>query len=147
MNITIENIDELRARANVGYKEAKEALTHTEGDIVEALVYLEENGVNTRSKKKVRDNMHKKIHNFENNETVKNAKTGFVALMKKKFVVSKAGKTYLNIPLFLAILLVCITEGFGLLVLCIGYFTGFKYSFDGKTCNQENEQDVVKEQL
>ncbi len=144
MNITLENIDELRTRANVDYKAAKEALTHTDGDMVEALIYLEEHyGAKTTSKRNAKDELHKKIHNFENSESLKNAKRGFIALMKKKFVVSKADKTYLDIPLFLAILLLCITKGFAVVLLFLGFFTGFKYSFDGKTYSQP----VTKEEL
>ena len=41
MKITLEQIDFLRERANVSYREAKEALEETGGDIVEALVMLE----------------------------------------------------------------------------------------------------------
>lgn len=46
MSISIEQIDLLRKRANVGYKEAKEALEKCNGDIVEALSYLEEQNKN-----------------------------------------------------------------------------------------------------
>lgn len=42
MNITLEQIDILRKRANVNYKEAKDALERNNGNIVEALTYLEE---------------------------------------------------------------------------------------------------------
>ena len=144
MNITLESIDELRVRANVGYKEAKEALIQTEGNMVEALIYIEEKyGVKTSHKRKVHKDLHKQMDKLEKSEAVSNFKSGFRSFMKKKFIVSKEGKTFLNIPLFIAILAVLITEGFGLVVLAIGYFTGFKYSFDdacqGSQCNQEKE--------
>ena len=42
MNITLEQIDILRKRANVSYKEAKDALEKNNGNMVEALTYLEE---------------------------------------------------------------------------------------------------------
>lgn len=41
MKITLEMIDELKKRANVGYKDAKEALEKFDGDLVEALAYLD----------------------------------------------------------------------------------------------------------
>lgn len=41
MNIKLELIDELRKRANVNYEDAKNALEKCNGDIVEALIYLE----------------------------------------------------------------------------------------------------------
>ncbi|WP_369702635.1 UBA domain-containing protein [Clostridium moutaii] len=42
MTISIEQIDSLRKRANVNYKKAKEELEKCNGDLVEALLYLEE---------------------------------------------------------------------------------------------------------
>ena len=42
MKITLEQIDLLRKRANVSYSEAKEALEMNDGDIVNALAYLEQ---------------------------------------------------------------------------------------------------------
>lgn len=43
MNINLQQIDELRNRANVGYAEAKDALERFNGNIVDALAYLEQN--------------------------------------------------------------------------------------------------------
>ncbi|WP_373898894.1 DUF4342 domain-containing protein [Haloimpatiens sp. FM7315] len=39
--ITLEKIDILKERTGVSYKEAKEALEYCNGDVVEALIYLE----------------------------------------------------------------------------------------------------------
>ncbi|TEB07209.1 nascent polypeptide-associated complex protein [Pelotomaculum schinkii] len=46
MNSDLEKIDILRARLGVGYKEAREALEEAGGDVVQALVDLEEKGRN-----------------------------------------------------------------------------------------------------
>ena len=40
-NITMEQIDAVKTRANVGYKEAKEVLEKFDGDVVAAILYLE----------------------------------------------------------------------------------------------------------
>lgn len=42
MEITLEKIDTIRERTGVSYKEAKEALEASNGEVVGALVYLEE---------------------------------------------------------------------------------------------------------
>lgn len=42
MDDELEKIDILRKRFNVGYREAREALQQAGGDVVEALLYLEE---------------------------------------------------------------------------------------------------------
>ena len=65
--ITIEQIDAVKARANVGYKEAKEVLEKFDGDVVEAILYLEEQSkiksdvkiANTTYFKKVKNLVHK----------------------------------------------------------------------------------------
>jgi len=43
MSVNLEQIEALRERANVSYGEAKEALEVCDGDLVEALIYLEKN--------------------------------------------------------------------------------------------------------
>ena len=42
MDINLEKIDQIRQRTGVSYKEAKEALERANGDVVEALIDLEE---------------------------------------------------------------------------------------------------------
>ena len=51
MAVKLELIDELRKRANVSYEDAKDALEKCNGDIVEALIYLEK-----QNKTKTEDN-------------------------------------------------------------------------------------------
>jgi hypothetical protein len=46
--ITLEKIDIIRERTGVTYTEAKEALEATEGNVVEALVYIEKNKTNAK---------------------------------------------------------------------------------------------------
>ncbi|WP_251861676.1 DUF4342 domain-containing protein [Clostridium sp. Marseille-Q2269] len=43
MNVSLEQIDLLRKRANISYEQAKEVLEKFDGDVIEALVYLEKN--------------------------------------------------------------------------------------------------------
>lgn len=43
MRINIDDIDRLRQRAGISYRRAREILEQTKGDLVEALIYLEEN--------------------------------------------------------------------------------------------------------
>lgn len=58
MSIDLDKIDILRERGKVTYKEAREALEAAGGDIVEALVYLEE-----KIKSGVREGNHIEIMN------------------------------------------------------------------------------------
>ena len=47
MNITLELIDELKERTNTTYSEAKEALEQCNGELLEAVIYLEGKGVSS----------------------------------------------------------------------------------------------------
>ena len=40
----LEKVEKLRERANVSYEEAKEALDKSNGDLLDAMVYLEKQG-------------------------------------------------------------------------------------------------------
>lgn len=44
MQIPLEIIDRLRERTGIGYREAKNILGQVDGDLVEALIYIEERG-------------------------------------------------------------------------------------------------------
>jgi hypothetical protein len=48
VQVTLEMVDEVINRTNAGYKEAKEALLACEGDVLEAVVYIETNKESTR---------------------------------------------------------------------------------------------------
>ncbi len=44
MSVTLEKVDLIRERTGVTYRKAKEVLEKTDGDVVEALILLEEKG-------------------------------------------------------------------------------------------------------
>ena len=50
MEITLEKIELVKDRTGVSYKEAKEALEFTDGNVVDAIIYIEENIDNSFSK-------------------------------------------------------------------------------------------------
>ena len=52
MEIKLEDVDKVIERTGVSYKEAKEALEMSDGDIVDAIIYVEETLKNNRELKK-----------------------------------------------------------------------------------------------
>ena len=44
MEITLEMVEQLRQHVPVSYAQAKQALEHTGGDLLDAAIYLEETG-------------------------------------------------------------------------------------------------------
>ncbi|WP_243136858.1 DUF4342 domain-containing protein [Alkaliphilus serpentinus] len=88
MDISLEKIDIIRERTGISYKEAREVLEKTNGDIVEALIAIED-----KQDKKWTDTI-----NVAGNEVVEKLKT----LIKKgnvtRIILKKDGEVMLNIP-------------------------------------------------
>ncbi|MCY6354284.1 DUF4342 domain-containing protein [Clostridium sp. ZS2-4] len=115
MAVSLEQIDLLRKRANVNYQEAKEALEMCNGEIVEALVYLEKN-------KKAKEN---KINECQGKVcgTVKN-------LIKKgnetRVVIKKQEDNVLNVSLNVAALFTIFAAPVTLAAFALAMFTKHK---------------------
>jgi hypothetical protein len=114
MTINLELIEMLRQRADVSYEEARDALEKCNGNIVEALIYLEkQEKVKTPSR-----------------ETTANS--GFWATLNKylkignetKFIVSKNGQTVVDLSLTIIILVTIILPPLTLIGLLAALFTG-----------------------
>lgn len=112
--ITIEQIDNVRSRANVGYKEAKETLEKFDGDIIASILYLEE-------QKKLRADM--KI--IDSTVFVK-CKEVVDKLNNIKIEISKNGKTALRVPSTVAIIAGIIGMPVVIVGLALAIFTGHK---------------------
>ena len=94
--VTIEAIDKVLERLpKATYKQAKEALQKTEGNVVEAIIYLESNYSDLKGLKK------KTTEIFGKNTD--ELKDQVVDLIKKsnvvRIIIEKNGDTMLNIPL------------------------------------------------
>ena len=49
MEITLEKVDQVRERTGVSYAKAKETLEHTKGDVLDAIILLEDEMKNENS--------------------------------------------------------------------------------------------------
>ncbi len=116
--ITIEQIDLIMERANVTYAEAKEALENTNGDVVEALRYLEKNA---------------KIKSAPKPEPTPTQKvTSFVdKLNNTRFILSKKGHTFVDVPLSVALILIICTLHVSLVTILIAIVFGVKVQIKG----------------
>lgn len=88
MEFTLEQVDEVRERTGVTYQEAKEALEIANGDVLEAIIYLEGK----------EDASYKNNFTEKSNEVIEKLKE----LLKKgnvtKIYLRKDGETVMNIP-------------------------------------------------
>lgn len=147
--ITLEMIDELRKRVNVSFEDAKDALEQTNGDLLEAIIYLEKNnsiknkGYNFKDLNNIFKDEFKKEYNdykkYDKTQKAGETFTGFIKWSKKiislgnrnNMVITKNDQTIANIPLtFVAIATVF---GFYIVVplLLVAMFTGHKINFKG----------------
>lgn len=130
MKITLEQIDLLRKRTNVGYMQAKQALEMSNGDIVEALAYIEQTG-----------GAAKRLSSPE----------GFIDKIKQlihkgnitKLVISKDGKTIINIPVNLVIIAAIVAIHFVIISMLAALIFGCKFSIDASAVKKSQNVDIV----
>ena len=134
MEIKIEQVDLLKKRANVSYKEAKEALEKFNGDILEALAYFEEQN-------KIKTDLCSSSSSFFNK-----LKNIVEKLNKIRFVILQNNKTIINIPILIAALATILGVHFVIPALIIALITGCKIKFekeDGEEYPINNKIDKV----
>lgn len=117
-SITIEMVDKVMERVpSASYKEVKEALVHSDGDILEAIIYLEENSGAVKAKKKVEDFFEKSKEDAEEVRKNTEEKIGkdveelkaqlkelFAKSNRVRVVVEKEGEIIMNIPFTVGVL-------------------------------------------
>lgn len=90
MNIDLEKIDIIRERTGVSYKKAKEVLESTGGDVVEALIALEE---------QTDDSKWTKNMSMAGNEMIEKLKKVIEKGNVTRIIVKKDDEVMLNVPI------------------------------------------------
>jgi len=135
--VTLEKIDQLKSRVNVSYNDAKEALENTEGDILEAIIYLEENGkINTNEEKQESSSKSGcKVVDWCKN-LLKKGNSNFL-------VISKKETTVLRISLTIAAILVIAAPYVSIPAFILAFFTGYSIRFSGSDIEKTKANDAV----
>lgn len=117
--ITLEQIDLLMQRANVSYAEAKEALEQCDGDVVEALLYLEKaEKINTQ-----------KSASSSNTEKL----TSFIdKLNATTFIMKKKERIYVNVPLSVALVAIILCFHVSILAIIVAIIFGVRIAIIGE---------------
>ena len=158
----LEKVEKLREKANVSYEEAKAALESCDWDILDALVKLESEGKvnieNTadlstkgdsaedepKSPQQLAESYqsyHQKQHKKEKGfwHSIKNSiKYLFRKGCENKFIVRRHGEIILDIPVLLLIVLMIAFFWALLILMVIGLFFGFSYSFAGPELGRDD---------
>lgn len=147
-----EKVEKLRQRANVSYEEAREALDAANGDLLDAMIYLEKKGkvagndnvekftgevVDYPAVNSKKDNSDKKE---KKNANGKSAGEKFSDFCKKawqkgndnEFVVRHKDEVIIRIPVWVMIVILVFTFHITLPVMLISLFFSCKYGFEGK---------------
>lgn len=82
-DITLEKVDQIRERTGVSYEIAKEALTINKGDLLEALIYIENNVVVPFAETEKVKEENPEITGEEKDETVEEFKTWLKSVIEK----------------------------------------------------------------
>lgn len=94
MSVTLEKVDEVRNRTGASYSEAKEALEFTGGDVLEAIIYIEQLRQSSPKKDSFADDL-----SDRGSEIIDKLKE----LVKKgqvtRILLQKDGNTVLDIPI------------------------------------------------
>ena len=118
-NITLEQIDLIMQRANVSYAEAKEALEQCNGDVVEALLYLE------------------KAERIQpQNQSTASSGDKVTSVINKlnatKFIMKKKERTYVNVPLSVALIAIILCFHVSIIGSVIALILGVRISIIGE---------------
>lgn len=117
MTWNLDQIDELKKRANVSYGDAKEALEQCNGDLLEALIYLE-----TRNKIKPEQ---------QSCSFLSKMKSLFHKGNQTSFIIRKKQRTVLDLSVTITALLAVCAPYIVIPVLLLALVTGHRMKFEG----------------
>lgn len=171
MEITLEMAERLRAKANVSYSQAKEALEYSGGNLLDALIYLEEKGVIPRAegayfstksetppppppaeflltqfpeegKKQKKSKADGKTRPKEGG-----VRRFFTALRRwlvdNELEIWRKGQPITALPVLILVLLLCCAPWVTIPVLLLGLFLGFRYRFSGPDLERDDLNSMI----
>ena len=150
-----EMVEKLRQKANVSYEEAKAALEASDWDILDALVLLESEGkVKTDGAAQEYSTQEapaqpKAAENADWRENLRRLWNYLRKLFRKgnanNFVIKgKRGKTEMEMPITLLVVLLICLEPLSLIALIGGLLCGCRYSFQGPDINGKVNEAMDK---
>ena len=145
----LEKVEKIREKAGVSYEEAKAALEACGEDVLDALVYLENQGkikkpdvsvytTEAEPSEEVKEaaRQYEKASSETFGDQVKKFMNWIGGLIKKGcenfFIVSKKDEEIITMPVIVIVLLLLFAFWVVLPLMIVGLFFGFRYSFSGR---------------
>ena len=149
-----EMVENLRAKANVTYEEAKAALEASEWDMLDALVLLESEGKVNQSIPEFTTKAKEESRRTARSSEVKGSLSRLWAWIRKMFtlgnsnhfVINRKGNELVSMPITVMTLLMLLVWPFSLILLFVGLFLGTRYSFRGPDISTTVSDFVSKAQ-
>ena len=141
-----EKIEKLVEKANVSFEEARDALKACDGDLLDAMVYLEKLGKTSGPTRSSFSTSYEEQEQYEDvGEKVKNMNTKarettlgeylrkfWEFLWNNSFSVSRGGKEIVKVPVWLLVIALFINWRLSTAVLVVALFFGCRYAFAGR---------------
>lgn len=168
MEITLELVERLREKAGVSYGQAKEALEYSGGNLLDALIYLEETGAiprtesayySTRSEapppSPPADPLPAQPPGRESKQEAGAAsrpgqgglRRFFLALRRwlidNELEIWRHDQPITALPVLILLLLLCSAPYLTIPALLVGLFLGFRYRFSGPDLEREGLNGVI----
>jgi len=140
MSINLEQIDELRKRANVSYEDAKNALDQSDGNLIEALVYLEKQNKIKPDGKSSSDNT------FCGDKLFEKVKKIIKKCNETKLIITKNDVVILNICITLVILITVVAAPVVIVALILAFATNHKIRIRKKN-DEDSEVNKVFDKI
>lgn len=138
MSISIDKIDLIMERAQVGYADARDVLQKFDGNVVESLIHLED-GHQTR--------------NYHEQKAAASApRERFGTKLRKAlqrahqthFILSKSKRTVLDLPMTVMVLLTACTLPFSLFLLLLSVVSGHRFTIQKPNGEKVRMQEAVR---
>lgn len=172
MEITLEQVERLREKADVSYSQAKQALEYSGGNLLDALIYLEEQGViprpqgvyySTRNetpppppapealaplgeKKGWKEKREKKKAGGMGVKVISGKKLfGTLRrwLIDNELEIWRRGQPVTSLPILIVVVLILFAFYVTLPVLILGLFLGFRYQISGPDLEDDTINGVM----
>ena len=160
MEITVEMVERLREKAPVSYAQAKEALEYSEGNLLDALIYLEEKGAIPQAEGTRWSGREEKESQPTAAELVvvvwpKGEKRRgrslrellsrlYRVLVDNELEVWRRDEPVTSLPLLILLILFVFAFYVTIPLLLIGLFFGFRYRFSGPELERDSINDVME---
>ena len=164
MEITLEQVERLREKASVSYGQAKQALEYSGGNLLDALIYLEEKGIIPREEGAYFSTKGETPPEPEEPPAAreqKGKKSGVRVvpvrrgsfkrlfstlrrwLVDNELEIWRKDKPITALPVLILILLVVFAYYVTIPLLVLGLFLGFRYRFSGPDLEREDLNHVM----